>query len=187
MFLNIARVAALPGTLVGSTMYIVKATEADLAEVYFTNTDGTEVRHVINKSDITNLVNASVAGALTGFSTTRVVADIAAMNAISMTANGLALVLDATADATVTAGAALYVWSVDSASWIKVAEYESLDMTWSKLQGRPVSSPAAIDTAVADSHTHANKASLDKVGEDAEGNIQFGGSYPKVALAVSNW
>lgn len=185
MFMHIERVTALPATLTPSAMYIVKATEAGLAEVYFSNSDGTEARHVINKSEI----NAMISTQLTNFSNIQVVADITARDALNPTRNVLALALDAAEDTTVTAGAALYVFDDATDVWHKVSEFESLDVVlqWDAIQGRPSSTVAQIDGAVSKAHTHANKAQLDKIGEDAQGNFQYNGAYIDANIAVSDW
>lgn len=187
-FLNIERVNALPETLKPNTMYVVKATEAGLAEMYFSNSDGTEARHLLNKSEVQSMINASIAN----FTNIQVVADIAARNALVTSdpnRNLLVLVLDATGDATVSRGAALYVFVDTNNTWAKVSEFESLDVVleWSAIQGRPTSSVADIDDAVARKHSHANKATLDKVGEDIDGNLTFGGKYPMAPIAKADW
>ena len=85
--------------------------------------------------------------------------------------------LDASADATVASGAATYVYDFGNTTWVKISEAESLDVVldWSNIQNGPSSSPAAIDAAVADSHTHANKTQLDKIGENGDGNLTYDG------------
>lgn len=55
-------------------------------------------------------------------------ADIAARDALELTKNSFVLVSDATGDATVDAGAALYFYNVANDTWLKIAEYESLDI-----------------------------------------------------------
>lgn len=62
----------------------------------------------------------------------RVVETIAERDLIVEEEPVLCLVKDATADSTVDAGAALYVWepSGETGAWSKIAEYESLDVTW---------------------------------------------------------
>ena len=59
--LVVKRVLTLPpvGELTASTMYIVRGSEAALAEVYFTGTSATDVRHIINKAEIQALIAAS--------------------------------------------------------------------------------------------------------------------------------
>lgn len=58
--LRIEKVLTLPGTVSPSTLYIVKAAEAGLAEVYVTNSDGLETRHIISKQEILDLIAAAV-------------------------------------------------------------------------------------------------------------------------------
>jgi len=55
-------------------------------------------------------------------------ADIAARDALELTKNSFVLVSDATGDATVDVGAALYFYNVADDTWLKIAEYESLDI-----------------------------------------------------------
>ena len=185
MQMRIERVNALPATLSGSTMYVVKSSEAGLADVYFTNNAGTEARHVIKKSEITDMINTSIGN----FTNIQLAADITARDALSLNRNALVLVLDATGDATVSNGAALYLYDVDTTAWHKVSEFESMDvtLTWDAIQGRPTSTVAEIDDAVAKAHVHANKAQLDKIGEDADGVLQYNGAYIEAQIAVNEW
>lgn len=185
-FLRIERVTALPDPLTASTMYIVKSATAGLAEVFVTGTDVAEVRHIVNKNDIQAMINTSVAD----FNNIQVVADNAARDAlVDGTRNFLVLSLDATADATVNAGAALYVFDKATMNFTKVSEFESMDitLTWDAIQGKPTSTVADIDDAVTKRHTHANKVELDKIGQDANGNLTYDGAYPKAALATAGW
>lgn len=77
----------------------------------------------------------AIRAALAGQTTTKVVADIAARDALSVDTlheGDLVWAVDATADATVGAGAACYIVQALSgtpktATWAKVAEVESLD------------------------------------------------------------
>ena len=50
-------------------------------------------------------------------------------------------------------------------AWQKIAEAESIDVTvtWDSISGKPSSTPAAIDQAVTDDHTHSNKTVLDAI------------------------
>ena len=188
-FLAIKRVAALPGTPDPSTMYIVKSAAAGLVDIYFTSNDGLDVRHVISKAEIQSLINSAVVNATGSLTDVKIVADIAGRNALSLVANGFAMVLDASADSTVTAGAALYLYNVDNFTWTKVAEYESMDvqLLWSSIQGAPSSSAADIDDAVTKRHTHTNKTQLDKIGEDIGGNLLYNGAPPQAPLATADW
>ena len=183
--IRIERVTALPGTVTPSTMYIVQASDAVHAELFFTGNDGTEVRHVINKAEVQSLI----ATAVSSLSNILVVQDIAARNALVFTQTTLVLVLNATGDTTVQTGSALYVYDHATTTFTKVAEYESLDLTleWNAIQGRPTSSPAQIDAAVAAAHTHANKDVLDQLGETPQGTLSFNGQEVGNQLAVSQW
>lgn len=60
--LSVARVNALPGVLAPSTLYVVKTSDAALAELHFSNSEGTAAKRLITKGDIeTMLTTASVA------------------------------------------------------------------------------------------------------------------------------
>jgi hypothetical protein len=59
-------------------------------------------------------------------------ADIAARDAIpEASRTSMVVVLDASADATVTGGYAVYAWDADNTTWIKISEGESLDIDFS--------------------------------------------------------
>lgn len=60
MNLQIERVLALPATVTPSTMYIVRAADAELAELYFTNDDGSATRRIITKEDVQDLITSMV-------------------------------------------------------------------------------------------------------------------------------
>ena len=182
---QIFRETALPGMLQANSIYfIAPAAKPDYVEVYITGTSAATVKRVIDEDD----VNALISTAISGLSSIQVVADITARNAIEPKYNGLyALVLDATGDVTVGSGAASYIYN--ASAWIKVHEYESLDLsfTWAALQNKPSSSVADIDDAVAKKHTHANKTQLDKINEDGNGNFTYNDALPKIAWATTGW
>lgn len=58
-----------------------------------------------------------------------------------------------------------YIW--DGATWkiLAKAEWENINLKWSAIDGKPTSLVADIDTAVTNSHVHANKAILDAIEE----------------------
>ncbi|BAF36131.1 hypothetical protein [Microcystis phage LMM01] len=129
--------------------------------------------------DIQALIDASISG-LSG--EMPIVANIAARNALSLTKNTQVLVLDATGDPTVASGAATYLYQVSTTSWIKLNEAESIDLVlqWANIQGKPTSSPTAIDTAVGNSHVHnGNLTQLNKIGENADGFFTYNNALPK--------
>jgi len=97
------------------------------------------------------------------------VANIAARDAMTNVADGAQVrVLDASADASVNSGWALYTYYADQDVWVKLAEQESLDMVtdWSNLQNKPVSTVSAIDTAVGQAHDQNTDQALDYGGNN---------------------
>lgn len=117
------------------------------------------------------------------------VADIAARDALAPTGSWQVFVRDATGDPTVGAGGAMYLWDTANSAWVKTMESESLDiaLTWGALQGKPNSSVANIDDAVAKRHTHANKTELDKIGQNVEGDLTYGGVPVRTQWASTGW
>lgn len=186
--LRIERRTALPDAQdrEASTLYLVQDSgDSGHLELYVTGTNASETRRVVTRTD----VDTKIANAIAGFSGVQVVADITARDALVLTANGLALVLDATDDSTVDTGAALYVFDQGADTWHKVAEYESMDFTlnWASLQDKPASLVADIDDAVTKRHSHANMAVLDLLTEDASGNLLYNGEGIEAKIAITQW
>ena len=183
--ISIQKVSALPATKAPNTLYIVKSAEAGLIDIYVTGTDAAEVRHVFNKAEI----NSAIASAVSSFSNLNVVVDIAARDAMTPDRVMLVLVKDATADTTVKAGGASYVYEPATTTWTKIAEYESMDLslTWAGLEGKPTSAVADIDDAVTKRHSHANKVELDKITEDGNGEMLYNGLHIRARLDVAEW
>ena len=102
-------------------------------------------------------------------------ANVAAMlaGADDVKAGQVVMVLDASADTTVTSGWAIYRKKVTADDyttldgWQKIAEAESLDVvvSWDNIQNKPSSTVADIDDAVSKKHAHANKAVIDEFGD----------------------
>lgn len=179
------RETALPGTLEPySIYYIAPAGSPNYVEIYVTNASG-QARRVIKESDIQAMINSTIAAA----NELTIVADIAARDALNPTKVMYVYVQNATADTTVASGGATYMYNPTTSAWIKVSEAESMDvvLNWSSIQGKPSSSPAQIDAAVAASHSHSNKTQLDKVGEDASGNMTYNGSIPYTKWETTTW
>jgi hypothetical protein len=140
-----------------------------------------------------SIINPSVLAITTEF------ANIAAMLASTdVPAGQLVWVTDASGDTTVTSGWAVYRKKVGTGidyttltGWQKVAEAESLDVvvSWDNIQGKPSSTPAEIDQAVADDHTHSNKAALDDLADATTGTAPdqvIGLTYKGRALAFDD-
>jgi hypothetical protein len=178
---------ALPATLVPHAVYfIAPAAHSDLLEIYVTNADvSTPHRHVLNRTEVQAMIDASIAAA----NELSIVADIGARDELTPDRAQYVYVVDATDDATVGSGGATYLWNPATSAWIKTSEAESLDVsvTWASITGKPTSTPAQIDAAVAASHSHSNKAQLDLIGQDAEGNMTFDGALPATAWASTGW
>lgn len=190
---KIYKETTLPATVEANSIYLVApAAYPSHVEMYVTNSDGSAAKRVINRADIQAMIDASIAGVAggAGVAGLEIVDNINARNAISNPTNGKhVLVIDATDDPTVDAGGASYVWRASTSEWIKLTEYESLDMsfTWSSLVGGPSSTPAQIDAAVANSHTHANKTELDAISVDAEGNLMYNSNHIRARLETVEW
>lgn len=85
----------------------------------------------------------------------RYVDDIAARDALGAVPDGTqAYVEDASADATVASGGALYVYDAGNTQWRKIAEFESLDVA-SNTQDSEDFTPAAAATTVTLANTPA--------------------------------
>jgi len=171
---SIFKETALPGTLVPNGIYLITSADPNFLEIYVSDNAGVATRRMPTTADTQSLINSAIAG----LSAIEVVADIPARDALAPTQNVQVLVLDASADATVTSGAATYIWDNANTVWVKISEAESMDvvLNWANIIGGPTSSPAAIDAAVSASHTHANKTQLDKIGEDGDGFETYNGA-----------
>lgn len=182
--LKIHKETAVPGTLEANAVYLITDTNGAFLEMYVVNSAGSAARRLPSRTDIEGWINSAVSGLGSGV----IVADIAARNALSPSGVVIAYVLNATGDATVSSGGATYIYNPSGSSWTKIAEFESMDtsMSWASLTGKPTSSPAQIDAAVAATHSHSNKTQLDKIGE-ASGEMQYNGDFPLARLSTANW
>jgi hypothetical protein len=163
-----------------AVFFVAPTLKPNYVEIYVSNSAGTALKRLLTDADIQALIDASISG-LAG--EMPIVTDIAARNALSPTKNTQVLVLDATGDSTVASGAATYLYRVSTTSWIKLSEAESLDLIlqWANIQGKPTSSPSAIDTAVGNSHVHnSNLTQLNKIGENADALFTYNNALPKI-------
>lgn len=132
------------------------------------------------------VVQPVVDAALDGLDTLEIVADIAARDALTLGRNALVLVEDASADADVTSGAALYTYKAAADTYTLIATYEDPEVVWESIVGRPASSPAQIDGAVALAHDHANKALLDALAEVGGALTYSGGLVITAGVITGN-
>jgi hypothetical protein len=174
------------GSLEVHSIYLVApAARPDYVEIYVTGADTSTVKRVIDQSDVQGMIDSDIAA----LSAIEVVADIAERDALVLSANSQVMVLDATADTNVDAGAATYIYRNSDDSWTKISEFESLDvvMNWADIVGRPTSSVADIDDAVTRRHTHSNRTQLDLITEDGNGKMLYNGSLPVTAWDSIGW
>lgn len=178
---------ALPALLTpNSVIYVAPPDKPGYMECYVVGKDGETTRSTMTDARVQGMIDAAIAGSSGGL---LVVDTIAARDALTPEGALEVLVVDASADATVTAGWARYVWMLSSSSWLKLAEGESQDLvlSWANLTGKPTSSASQIDAAVGDRHTHTNKTQLDKIGQDAEGNLTYNGARPLTVWSSDAW
>lgn len=187
--LTIFKETALPAELQANAMYLIAPpSKPDYVEIYISDRLGNSIKRLPTTDDIQAMINSSTGGIVPG-SKLEVVSDMAARDALVPDSNISVLVLDATTDPTITAGAATYVYQIATGTWHKISEAESMDLVldWGNIQNKPQSSVADIDDAVNKRHSHANLSQLNKVDEDVNGNLTYGGQYPKAALQTDNW
>jgi hypothetical protein len=184
--LDVQKLTADPGTYAANTLYLIGPTGSPgELQIILSSNDGSTARHVITKAEVQALITSAIQSS----NAIQYAADITARDALSLPSNTMVYVADATGDPTVSSGGALYFYKADTNTFIKVAEYESMDVviTWNSIQGKPTSSVSAIDAAVANSHVHINKTQLDKIDQDADGNLTYNGNNIKAALTVVQW
>ena len=197
MHMQISKVSALPAVASrqANTMYLVGNTaNADSLEIHMTSSDGLTTLHVPTKTEI----SAMIGGQISSFNNIRVVATYADMAAlVAENRSMVVMVLDATGDATVTVGGAAYVLQATgtveapAATYYKIYEFESLNenfvLNWSAIVGKPTSSAAAIDDAVAKAHSHANVALLDGLATNGNGDLTLNGVTVGTVLINAGW
>lgn len=115
--------------LVGTINALDDAVSSQISALSTTMTEYTDTRATAAQAAAIAHADALVAG-LDMSNTAAYALDIAARDALAagMTKNSFVMVADASADATVDVGAALYFRNVDTNTWTKVAEYESMDI-----------------------------------------------------------
>lgn len=177
------RVTELPASLEAySVYYVAPAGTTDYVEIYVSSADGLSARRVINEADVRTLISEE----MSGLAEIHVYDTITARDEAGVTESQFAFVVDASGDETVSAGGASYVYNKTAATWVKTSESESMDLifNWDKIVGKPTSTASAIDDAVIKSHTHINKTSLDKIGQDVDGNLTYDG---KTIAGSTQW
>lgn len=184
---HVFKETAVPAEIAPNAVYLVAPPgKPGVLEIYVSDAAGTALRKAIDAATVQQMIDNTISA---GDGGTVIVDDLDA-RALLSPANGMTvLVIDASDDPTVEAGAATYIWRESTSAWIKISEAESMDvaLTWAALTGRPAAPVADIDDAVTKRHSHANKTQLDKLGEDANGNLTYGGVRPGIAWNSTNW
>ena len=191
---NVFQLQALPAVgsaqNIANAVYYIEGANGNDAEHYITDAAG-NYHDVGNASYVNSRINAAITAAFAADQRVVVYADIAARDAdqSNLDKNTLVVVKDASGDSTVNTGAALYVYEDGPDTFEKLAEYESMDivLAWSNITGRPSSSPAQIDDAVAKRHEHTNKPALDKLGVDNDNNLTINGTAAGGTWTAVNW
>lgn len=185
------KVTELPGTLEANSFYFIPHATENWAEGYLTDNLGV-ARSLGNEQMIADIAADQIGpGKLT------VVQDITARDALGLDETDharLVLVADATDDAAVETGGALYAWKPDegvSGEWVLMVAYSdmtydfsTIDIDWSQLTSAPTSTVTDIDDAVTKRHEHANKAVLDDLGDDGSDNLTYKGT---AIVATMEW
>ena len=192
---KIVRVTTLPSTITPSTMYILKTPTSAIAEVYFSNNDGSVLVPGITEQFITDSFASLLAS---GMGQIEIVENINERNRANKNGNCLIMVIDATGDEFGSTGTVLYLYRAINSSYFRVSSFDGTNdainggtvgtIWWDTIQGRPTSTPEQIDQAVADSHTHSNKSVLDRIGVTADGVLTVDGNiFANIVMVEGDW
>ena len=122
-----AQAAAIAAAAADAT---AKANDAQAAAILAAAGDAT-TKAGAALTDAKAYTDTTVTNAIGGLdmsNTAILVTDIAERDALTLTKNSFVVVADATADPTVNAGAAMYFYNKSDDSFMKIAEYESMDL-----------------------------------------------------------
>lgn len=194
---TIVRVTSLPSTITPSTMYILKQPTSQVAEVYFSNNDGSQLVPGITEQFITDKFTSLLA---TGMGEIQIVDTINDRNRVTKNGNSLIMVIDATGDEFGSIGTVLYLYRAVNASYFRVSVFDenrdgvssgsgtSGPVWWDAIQGKPVSTPAQIDDAVSKAHVHSNQATLDRIGVTEDGVLTVDGNvFATIIMVDGEW
>lgn len=171
------KVLALPETLVPGTLYAVQSQlDSNYIDLYISTNDGLGVKKIWGIDDTTNAISAAFDN--TNLTNITIVETIEERNSLAPIKPIFVLVKDATSDQTVTSGAASYVYDPNIFEWIKLSEFESLDIdfNWDFIKNKPNSLVSEIDDAVSKKHSHQNQELLNSFSEDNNLNLLFKGA-----------
>ncbi|SHL96998.1 hypothetical protein SAMN05444389_102423 [Paracoccus solventivorans] len=111
---------AVPAQIVPNAVYLVGPTaRPGVLEIYVSDAAGTAVRKAIDEATVQTMIDAAVQAGSGGL---LIVDDIAARDLLAPANGTHVLVVDASADSTVTSGSATYVWREATSAWIKISK-----------------------------------------------------------------
>ena len=193
---TITRVTTLPSAITPSTMYILKSPASAVAEVYFSNTDGTQLVPGVTEQFISDKFASLLSS---GMGEIQIVDTINDRNRTSKNGNCLIMVIDATGDGFGSTGTTLYLYRAINSSYFRISSFDENQnaigntggtgpVWWDMVQGRPVSTPEQIDQAVQDRHSHGNKDTLDRIGVTPDGVLTVDGKiFANIVLIDGDW
>lgn len=181
----ISRVPALPQTLVANTMYIVKPVGSNKAVITVVGDTASAVGSTVSQDDLTNEIQV----ALREVSRIYFVENIAQMQAIMPIGNSMAYVSDASGDPQFEgSGPGAYVYNRSLGIWVAIPGTYKPVVQWAEIAGRPASTPAEIDAAVNERHTHSNMNVLNQLQVNQNNELTYGGEVvANVRFGASNW
>lgn len=172
---------AAPAVYTANSVYFIAPTGKDYLELHVTGSNASVVKKIPTESEIRSWIAAGGVGR----SPLKVVDDIDARDAQRASAS-MFYVKDATKDTSVKRGGAFYIY--DGTAFTKVAEAESMDLSlsWDDVKDKPNVTKQQIETTVTNTHTHANKTQLDKIGE-SNGILTYGGKAISTEWSKTEW
>lgn len=182
--IRFAKVTEIPVPVEPNMIYAVTEPQSGLMTLWMSNYFGSGTRMLPSGYHVLQMVNE----AINQFNNIQVVDTYDQLASFTNKLN-VVLVRDATLDPSVNSGSALYLYNKPEARWIKVTEFESMDVVyrWEDIQGKPVSSAANIDSMVFQRHSHDNLEQLSKIGEDADQHFMYNNQYLSAPIAVDTW
>lgn len=185
---KIIRVNALPQAVEPSAMYIVKSADSTVANLYFTSTDGSITVPGVTEQFVIDKVSQLNSS---GWNDFEIVETITERNAMLKPGNTLIMVVDASGDEFGSTGSVLYMYRKTTDTYLLMSSFNGgggVAVSWASISGRPNSSAANIDSAVQNSHTHINMATLNRIGINTDGQMLVDGAmFANVVMLPGSW
>lgn len=185
----ISKVDNLPEVFTPNTMYLLRTPAGEggpeSMEMYFSTVAGDRVVPGITDAHVRRRI---VEYANTDyFKSIFVVPAIYERDLLVLTKDALVYVIDSVGDGLGSTGETLYLYSQSTSSYTKLLSANRA-VQWTDIIGSPVSTAAQIDQAVNNSHTHINQSVLNKLSENAAGQLVYNGKTTlNVVLVEAQW